>query len=350
MSTAPQYILEHTAFQEFLDQMKDDVLMNSVKKNSLSSLNICRAGEIAYKMKNTSSVNTDKLKQSLLSWLCAEESNKDAYEVATKDLELAFTVLATPNTSDEDPNQDIADKDSDGVVSEKRTLTKEQKRKMKEGREKYLAEKRLVKMKELEEKRIEIQKKVEKEMKKEEKKAKVDKEKKEKPLLEKPVVVEKPVVEKPAVLEKAAVAEKPAVVEKPAAKPKEKKVKVVDSEKPIEKPTEKPIEKPVESPIEASSYDDSKEPLSVRRKNIPKHIKTLVWNKHIGKDLANAACVSCRQESINIRSFDCGHVIADSKGGDMTINNLRPICRACNSSMGTRSMNEFTSEFFGWSI
>ena len=78
MSTTPQYILEHTAFQEFLDQMKDDVLMNSVKKNSLSSLKICRAGEIAYKMKNTASVNTDKLKQSLLSWLCAEESNKDA--------------------------------------------------------------------------------------------------------------------------------------------------------------------------------------------------------------------------------------------------------------------------------
>ena len=347
--------------------MKDDVLMNSVKKNSLSSLKICRAGEIAYKMKNTASVNTDKLKQSLLSWLCAEESNKDAYEVATKDLELAFTVLDTPTTSDEDPNQDIADKDSDGVVLEKRTLTEEQKRKMKEGREKYLAEKRLVKMKELEEKRIEIQKKVEKEMKKEEKKAKVDKEKKEKPVVEKPVV-EKPVVlekaaivEKPVVVEKAAVVEKP-VVEKPAAKPKEKKVKAVVAEKPIEKatekptekpaekPTEKPTEKPVESPIEASSYDDSKEPLSVRRKNIPKHIKTLVWNKHIGKDVANASCVSCRQESINIRSFHCGHVIADSKGGDMTINNLRPICAPCNLSMGTQSMNEFTSEFFGWSI
>ncbi len=40
----------------------------------------------------------------------------------------------------------------------------------------------------------------------------------------------------------------------------------------------------------------------------------------------------------------------EAKGGDMTINNLRPICAACNGSMGTMSMNEFTTQFFGWSI
>ena len=39
-----------------------------------------------------------------------------------------------------------------------------------------------------------------------------------------------------------------------------------------------------------------------------------------------------------------------AKGGDMTITNLRPICASCNLSMGTRSMNEFTLEFFGWDV
>jgi hypothetical protein len=92
------------------------------------------------------------------------------------------------------------------------------------------------------------------------------------------------------------------------------------------------------------------EGLHIRRKNIPKHIKTLVWNKYLGVDKAEAKCFCCRQERIDVRNFHCGHVIAEAKGGDLTINNLRPVCPPCNLSMGTRSMNEFTSEFFGWTV
>jgi len=95
---------------------------------------------------------------------------------------------------------------------------------------------------------------------------------------------------------------------------------------------------------------EPEEPLHLRRKKIPKHIKTLVWNKYIGPETASSDCMSCRTVKISNRSFHCGHVIAESKGGDMNINNLRPICEACNGSMGTRSMNEFTKEFFGWSV
>ena len=98
------------------------------------------------------------------------------------------------------------------------------------------------------------------------------------------------------------------------------------------------------------SESSDSDPIHIRRKKIPKHIKTLVWNKYIGPDNASAECVSCRTMKISNRSFHCGHVIAESKGGDMTINNLRPICDACNGSMGTRSMNEFTKEFFGWTV
>lgn len=92
------------------------------------------------------------------------------------------------------------------------------------------------------------------------------------------------------------------------------------------------------------------EPLHLARKNIPKSIKTLVWNKHIGPDVATAKCVSCRDAPISIRSFHCGHVIAESKGGDTNIANLRPICGDCNGSMGVMSMNEFTFKFFGWTV
>ena len=96
--------------------------------------------------------------------------------------------------------------------------------------------------------------------------------------------------------------------------------------------------------------NDTKPPVHIRRKHIPKHIKTLVWNRYIGSDKAEAKCLSCREERVTIRSFHCGHVIAEANGGNMTITNLRPICGPCNASMGTQSMNEFTSEFFGWTV
>jgi hypothetical protein len=87
-----------------------------------------------------------------------------------------------------------------------------------------------------------------------------------------------------------------------------------------------------------------------RKKNIPKHIKTLVWNLYVGVDKLEAKCFSCRAEKIDARHFQCGHVIAEAKGGDITIKNLRPICQPCNSSMGTQSMNEFTKDYFGWEL
>jgi hypothetical protein len=105
----------------------------------------------------------------------------------------------------------------------------------------------------------------------------------------------------------------------------------------------------------SSTTDESKEdtdaaPLHIKRKKIPKAIRVLVWNLHIGSHKGEDRCMSCKEKKIDIANFHCGHVLAEAKGGDLTIKNLRPICSACNSSMGTRSMNEFTKEFFGWEI
>lgn len=90
--------------------------------------------------------------------------------------------------------------------------------------------------------------------------------------------------------------------------------------------------------------------LCIKRHKIPKHIKTLVWRKYMGDNIVSGKCTCCKEESIKITHFHCGHVIAESKGGDLNINNLRPICAPCNLSMGTRSMNEFSMEFFGWEV
>lgn len=92
--------------------------------------------------------------------------------------------------------------------------------------------------------------------------------------------------------------------------------------------------------------DDVKLPIHVRRKTIPKYIKSLVWNKYMGENNTTSKCVCCLSQTIDCRSFHCGHVISEAKGGDLSITNLRPICASCNLAMSTKSMNEFCIEFF----
>ena len=44
--------------------------------------------------------------------------------------------------------------------------------------------------------------------------------------------------------------------------------------------------------------------------------------------------VSWCQNAITPFSFQCGHNVPESKGGQTDISNLRPICANCNMSMG----------------
>jgi hypothetical protein len=139
---------------------------------------------------------------------------------------------------------------------------------------------------------------------------------------------------------------------KKAPSKEEPKVEEVKPESKTKKDTK--VKKDTKAKVESESDDESlgaassdTKPLHVRRKKIPKHIRTLVWNEHIGSSVSENLCCCCKKEKIDVRNFHCGHVIADANGGDLTIPNLRPICPPCNSAMGTRSMNEFMKEFFG---
>jgi len=44
-------------------------------------------------------------------------------------------------------------------------------------------------------------------------------------------------------------------------------------------------------------------------------------------------------------SFNCGHIIAEVNGGELIVSNLKPFCQNCNSSMGTKNMDEFMKDF-----
>jgi len=78
-----------------------------------------------------------------------------------------------------------------------------------------------------------------------------------------------------------------------------------------------------------------------KKQAISATIKRLVWNKYIGEEIGKSKCTCCFTTDITQLSFNCGHIIAESNGGETTVSNLKPICQNCNSSMGTKNMNDF---------
>jgi 5-methylcytosine-specific restriction endonuclease McrA len=95
---------------------------------------------------------------------------------------------------------------------------------------------------------------------------------------------------------------------------------------------------------------ENKEETSVqqpyKKKAIPKSLKMLVWHTYIGKEVGLAKCLCCKNKEITQMDFDCGHVVAESRGGVTTVNNMRPICAKCNRSMKAMDMNDFIEKYF----
>ena len=73
-----------------------------------------------------------------------------------------------------------------------------------------------------------------------------------------------------------------------------------------------------------------------KKKSIPKAIKEQVWVKYFGKNFEHRCYVDWCENLINVFNFHVGHDKPESKGGKLTIGNLRPICSRCNHSMGNR--------------
>ena len=102
--------------------------------------------------------------------------------------------------------------------------------------------------------------------------------------------------------------------------------------------------------IKEENKEEIKEETSVqqpyKKKAIPKSLKMLVWHTYIGKEVGLAKCLCCKNKEITQMDFDCGHVVAESRGGLTTVNNMRPICAKCNRSMKAMDMNDFIEKYF----
>jgi 5-methylcytosine-specific restriction endonuclease McrA len=100
-------------------------------------------------------------------------------------------------------------------------------------------------------------------------------------------------------------------------------------------------------------YDMQEKKMGVKKEKykkqpIPPELRYQVWDKYIGKE-TSGLCLCCNTNKIVIMGhrkevFEAGHIIAESKGGPTTLENLRPVCKKCNGQMTTRNMIELQKE------
>jgi len=67
---------------------------------------------------------------------------------------------------------------------------------------------------------------------------------------------------------------------------------------------------------------------------IPKALREQVWIKRFGKTFSNKCSTPWCRNIMTVFDFQCGHDIAESKGGLTILENLIPLCSRCNLSMG----------------
>jgi 5-methylcytosine-specific restriction endonuclease McrA len=111
----------------------------------------------------------------------------------------------------------------------------------------------------------------------------------------------------------------------------------------LEKQKQLELEKQKQDELEKQKQDEKE--LKRKKQSIPKNVRIIVWNHYIGEDIIKHKCLCCKKVVISNTNFEVGHVISEKNGGTHEINNLRPICFACNHSMGAENMIDFVVKY-----
>jgi len=80
-------------------------------------------------------------------------------------------------------------------------------------------------------------------------------------------------------------------------------------------------------------------------RQLPKLIRGKVWRNSHGSSITGS-CYCCKRELDAFDAWQAGHIIARAHGGPDTPSNLRPVCPACNISMGTQNMDEYKQQYY----
>jgi hypothetical protein len=99
-----------------------------------------------------------------------------------------------------------------------------------------------------------------------------------------------------------------------------------------------------ESKKDESKKDDKEKKVKKPKEKIPVSVKNTLWSQHF-PNVLEGKCKCCQTEVISRNNFDCGHIISEKEGGKIHLDNLKPICRSCNSSMGTQNMTDYMKKY-----
>jgi len=99
-----------------------------------------------------------------------------------------------------------------------------------------------------------------------------------------------------------------------------------------------------ESSKDESKKDDKEKKVKKPKEKIPVSVKNTLWSQHF-PNVLEGKCKCCQTEVISRNNFDCGHIISEKEGGKIHLDNLKPICRSCNSSMGTQNMTDYMKKY-----
>lgn len=79
--------------------------------------------------------------------------------------------------------------------------------------------------------------------------------------------------------------------------------------------------------------------MSSKKKSIPKALRMKLWEQQFG-DTLSGNCFTCHR-NVKVDDFQAGHIIAEANGGQVTLSNLKVVCKPCNTSCGTMDLNAF---------
>ena len=85
---------------------------------------------------------------------------------------------------------------------------------------------------------------------------------------------------------------------------------------------------------------------AIKKEAFTDWFKNSIWRKTNGS-LEKCMCPVCSLNLISNESFSAGHILPESKGGMMCIENIMPICPECNSQMGSRHLYWFAWHYYG---
>ena len=71
-----------------------------------------------------------------------------------------------------------------------------------------------------------------------------------------------------------------------------------------------------------------------RKQKIPIALRQACWVRQFGETYQHKCFVDWCHRKLTCFDFEVGHNLPESKGGTLDLDNLRPICRQCNTGMG----------------